>query len=377
MMINIPFDENFNIREYRKLIGFISSAITGYEIRDGELIIRYDTELEDAEILREKIIHSIRKFVNSEDAGNLERFADNKKERKFFSHEEVLNGKDIVSYKDGTIVLRNSAILLYQYFDSVFRSFAMELGASEEQYPVLLPLRTYSDTGYLRNSPQYSIFCSEAIEDMEILKQLRSVTETADKAFINPAGYALSPSACFHVYEAYRGQTLPDNCTITLRQSVFRNEGRFNWEEFGRLRDYHVREIVFIGSPDYVEDSRRKTMEMTGQYMKRIGLSGTLISSADCFIIPQMQRFKRIQIQEKLKYEWRLLVGEQEDMAVASFNLHGTNFSRPFRIKVEGTDTVTGCVGFGLERMVLAFLSQFGTETAKWPEEIMDFCLKG
>lgn len=34
--------------------------------------------------------------------------------------------------------------------------------------------------------------------------------------------YALYPSACFHVYEGYRGKTLSDNCTVTLCQSVFR-----------------------------------------------------------------------------------------------------------------------------------------------------------
>ncbi len=59
-----------------------------------------------------------------------------------------------------------------------------------------------------------------------------------------------------------------------------------------------------------------------------------------------------------------------EEMAVASFNLHGFNFTRPFGISVNGTETVTGCVGFGLERMVLAFLSQFGMEESCWPEEV-------
>lgn len=58
--------------------------------------------------------------------------------------------------------------------------------------------------------------------------------------------FSLSPSACFHVYEKYRGQTMPQNSVITLNQSVFRNEGRLNWEEFGRLRDYHVRRLFFL-----------------------------------------------------------------------------------------------------------------------------------
>ena len=63
-------------------------------------------------------------------------------------------------------------------------------------------------------------------------------------------------------------------------------------------------------------------------------------------------------------------MGETEKLAVASFNLHGFNFTRSFRISVNGTETVTGCVGFGLERMVLAFLSQYGLESSRWPEEV-------
>lgn len=367
-MIKIPFAEDFNIKEYEKQISFISSAITGYKIQNRTLLIDCDTSFETD--LEKMIRSSMKSFLGREDTGVSEVLAENKNNCFFASHEQILNGKYIISYEDGRIALRNEAVWLYEYFDSVFREFAMELGAAEEQYPVLLPVKDYSDTGYLRNSPQYSIFCSEAIEDMEILRQLRTIETQAEKDFINPARYALSPSACFSVYERYRGQTLPDNCTVTLCQSVFRNEGRFNWKDFGRLRDYHVREIVFIGSTDYVTDSRNKIMDKTIEYMKKIGLAGSVESSSDHFIIPQMQKFKIIQMQEKLKYEWRLSVGETEEMAVASFNLHGFNFTRPFGITVNGTETVTGCVGYGLERMVLAFLTQFGMDISNWPEDV-------
>ena len=33
-------------------------------------------------------------------------------------------------------------------------------------------------------------------------------------------------------------------------------------------------------------------------------------------------------------------------------------------------EVVTGCVGFGLERWVIAFLSQFGAEPDNWPQSI-------
>ncbi len=368
-MIKTPFTEDFNIKEYEKQISFISSTITGYKIQNRTLIVDFDDSC-DADELEQMIKSSMQGFLGKEDTGSPEVLAENKRSRVYTSRERILNGKYIKSYGDGRIVLKDRAVWLFEYFDSVFRQFALELGAEEERYPVLLPVKAYADTGYLRNSPQYSMFCSEAIEDMEVLRQLRTVETRTEKDFLNPAYYVLSPSACFSVYESYRGRTLPENCTITLCQNVFRNEGRFNWKDFGRLRDYHVREIVFIGSREYVTDSRNRIMDKTIEYMKQTGLAGTVESSADHFIIPQMQKFKMIQMKKKLKYEWRLPVGEMEEMAVASFNLHGFNFTRPFGISVNGTETVTGCVGFGLERMVLAFLSQFGMEESCWPEEV-------
>lgn len=368
-MIRIPFTEDFNIKEYEKQISFISSAITGYKIENRTLLVNFDDSCEAGE-LEQRIRRSMQGFLGKEDTGNPEVLAENKRRQNYTSRERILNGTYIKSYGDGRIAFKDKAVWLFEYFDSIFRQFALELGAQEERYPVLLPVKAYADTGYLRNSPQYSMFCCDAMEDMEVMQHLGTVETRTGKDLINPANYALSPSACFSVYESYRGQTLPENRTITLCQNVFRNEGRFNWKDFGRLRDYHVREIVFIGSREYVTTLRKRIMDKTIEYMKQSGLTGTLESSADHFIIPQMQKFKMIQMQKKLKYEWRLSVGETEKLAVASFNLHGFNFTRSFRISVNGTETVTGCVGFGLERMVLAFLSQYGLESSRWPEEV-------
>ena len=163
-MIKIPITEDFNIKEYEKQISFISSAITGYKIQNRTLLIDCDETFEAD--LEKTIRSSMKRFLGTEDTGTPEVLAENRNNRSFTSHEQVLNGEYIISYGDGRIALNHEAVWLYEYFDSVFRGFAMELGAVEERYPVLLPVKDYSDTGYLRNSPQYSMFCSEVTEDM-------------------------------------------------------------------------------------------------------------------------------------------------------------------------------------------------------------------
>lgn len=43
-------------------------------------------------------------------------------------------------------------------------------------------------------------------------------------------------------------------------------------------------------------------------------------------------------------------------------------------IKVKGVDNpVSGCVGFGIERWILVFLAQYGTDSACWPDEVKKF----
>lgn len=235
---------------------------------------------------------------------------------------------------------------------------------------------TMKDTGYYRRSPQYTMFCSDVTEDFEDLEKMSNasfVDKNLDEVIQIPS-FSLSPSACFHVYEKYRGQTMPQNSVITLNQSVFRNEGRLNWEEFGRLRDYHVREIVFLGTQEFVEQTRENIREEVMTFIRKMNMDAYITVAADAFIMPKMIKYKKYQKMEKSKYEVRVSYDKDHTLAAASLNLHGTAFTSPFHIKVKGVDNpVSGCVGFGIERWILVFLAQYGTDSACWPDEVKKF----
>ena len=383
--IEISVPKTLDIKEFKKSISFVSEEILGYSIEENKLIVECQYVYEkDIKLLTEKITKSMEKFISEADSKevifdstiyNAECAGNNKtvykkgksrlEHRTWLSNGDIMNGKSIIKYDDGIIGFSGCAVRLFEYFDNVFRGFAEQFNAVQERYPVLLPLKTLNDTGYLNVSPQYQIFCKNMPEDIEKFKEF-------DKGRITTA---LSPSACFHVYERYRNTLLSKAKTVTLLQNVFRNEGRFNFEDFGRLKDYHVREIVFIGDEQYVLEGCQKLMEMTKAFIRRIGLSGRIESASDAFIIPQMQRYKLIQLKNRVKYEVRLEymnMAQIEHMAVGSFNLHGRTFTYPFNIKVKQIEdkTVTGCVGFGIERWVLCFLSQFGEDENKWSKEV-------
>ncbi len=363
--IYVDIPDKLKRSDFIKQISFISKTIVGYSFESNKLSISY-RDLIGEEELRGRIADTMNRFVTSDSEEKEIMYESGSKDRTFYDEADILCSGEVISFDNGIIAFSGNAARLFDYFDCIFKKFALELSAEEEKYPVLLPRDTLRNTGYLRTSPQYSMMVGDVDEDMECLERISKANNVEETMEISK--FVLSPSACFHVYERYRNAVLEKNIAITLLQNVFRNEGRFSWREYGRLRDYHVREVVFIGNDDYVSSSLNSMIDKTSRLMQELQLVGGIESACDPFVIPQMQRFKLIQLSNKAKYEVRLNCSEDEKLSSASFNRHGNAFTKPFNISIEDiSDTVTGCVGYGIERWVLAFLRQYGTKAEEWP----------
>lgn len=369
--ITIDIPEKFDKKEFVKNLSFVSESIVSYTFYNDSVVIKYKKNPHN-EILQKRIIETVNNVLSVVDVKNEEVYKtslNESKKIKFLKASEVYDGNNIVDFHNGTIGLCGDMVYLFDFFDNIFKLFAISLGAKEEKYPVLLQAKTLEDSGYLKISPEYSLFVGNVKEDMEELKKISASGQV--KVIETDGKNVLSPSACFHIYEKYRNANLGDFTSVTTLQSVFRNEGRFAWGEFGRLKDYHVREIVFIGNQQYVDDSLNTLMEKTTLLLKNIGLVGTIESAGDSFILPQMQRYKKVQLHKKAKYEVKLNYSDDDVLSAASFNRHGRTFAYAFDIKVENkTDIVTGCAGYGIERFILAFISKYGYDREKWPESV-------
>ncbi len=366
--ILVEMDDELNFQEFKKIISFMSTSIIDFNLNNDVLEIQFQDSM-DPNLMRKIINDNLNKFKSIATEEEMVIFEQMTK-REYLGEDQLYSSGMVFKFSDGVIGLSKDAIKLYEFFDNKFKDIAMSIGAKEERYPVLLPLNTISNTGYLKTSPQYSMFCCNAKEDFEELTQLDKVCKNGEqiKEKISDPKFTLSPAACFHTYEHLRNQEIDREKIITFNQSVFRNEGRFNWGDFGRLRDYHVREIVFVGSADFVRKSRESVVSLSIKFLNEIGLNASLNVAYDPFVIPKMQKFKTIQVQERNKYELQVYYDENKSLAVASFNLHGDAFTLPFNIKVKGVDNaVTGCVGFGIERWVLAFIMQYGLDSSTWP----------
>ncbi|RGF49409.1 hypothetical protein DW006_09640 [Eubacterium sp. AF36-5BH] len=367
--IEIELDDKVILSEFKKIVGFVSENIEGVRFENCKLILNVSDDTNESELTND-IISLANKYIPN---SSLE-------QKEFENRIDVIKYENDFSsvhyFDDGMISFSDQSLFLFNYFNSVFEKIAEDAFSNEKTdfvkkiYPVMLPVSSYKKTGYLKRSPQYSIFCCSAVENLKSLGKIDSINFYDYKSVINNPQYALSPSACFHVYEEYKNRILEKDTVVTFVQNVFRNEGRFNFSQFGRMRDYHVREIVFIGDNDFINNSMEKMIGKIKEFIKYVNVDSKIIVATDSFILPKMQKFKKIQQLDKSKYELQVSYDVDKYMSVASFNLHGTAFTYPFNIKIKDKDTVTGCIGFGLERFVLSFLSQYGEDSNNWPELI-------
>lgn len=298
-----------------------------------------------------------------------------KKDTVFYSEDQLLKSGKIINFGNGLFAFHEDLLPLFDAFDKLFISVLSQYGYQQRKYPVLLPLKTYLSTNYLRTSPQYAIFCSSVKPETLNSGQLYKKIDSDDAlSLLKRPEFALSPSACFHLYEELRGCILTEPTIYTFQQHVFREEGIDNYSLY-RFCDYSVREIVLIGDSDYVYLIREDILKKIAELLDALGLIFKIEIACDPFVLPEMQKYRKIQIANKVKYEVTIARSAHSYMACASLNLHGNLFAHSFDFRVKGiSDTVSGCIGFGLERWIVAFLSQYGTTPKNWPELLRKYC---
>ncbi|HEY0606423.1 MAG TPA: hypothetical protein VGD58_26095 [Herpetosiphonaceae bacterium] len=280
---------------------------------------------------------------------------------------------------EGQICVGEPFIKLMNYFDARLRRIAVDvLDGQEFQYPTLIPTDVLDRCGYFNSFPQFLMFVTRLHSDIDVYRTfLERYRQTGDvRAFaLESCGnldYCLPPTMCFHTYHHFRDRRLGDqSLVVTARGKSFRFESRYA-QTLERLWDFTIREIVFIGARDFVLDSRETFMRHCFALMDELGLTGHCEVANDPFFANQ-DTAARIWAQKvlELKYELRLNVAAERTIAVGSFNFHEEFFGQNFNIRSDDESWVrTGCVGFGLERLVYAFLCQYGLDERDWPAAI-------
>jgi seryl-tRNA synthetase len=248
----------------------------------------------------------------------------------------------VVGCPDGRLSLRRTAARLCRWFGGRFLQMATDAGAEEHRFGSAIPRDTLARAGYFEAFPE-------------------GATSIGDVG--NGGGYCLAPAVCYHAYGQFAGQRFDRPVTITAESPCFREADRHAGGA-GRLWEFTMREVVFVGASGWVSARRDEWMSRISDFAASLGLDGSLEPATDPFFGATGRGRQLLQQVKGLKYELRLAAG-QDSLPVASFNLHETFFGRRFAMTLDGgTDAHSACVAFGLERWVLVFLEQHGSVAA-------------
>jgi hypothetical protein len=210
--------------------------------------------------------------------------------------------------------------------DSEVEWIARGLGAQGMHYPALISRVSLARAGYPESFPHL----------------LMSVSHQ-DAA----SPWCLSPAVCYHVYEQLAGATLAEPLTLTAHGLCFRGEQE---TAFGtRQIEFEMREIVFVGSSEWVLAQSRVAVQRITSLAERLGIAGEWCAAEDPFFLPAAAGKALMQRLLGVKEEYR--AGGPDGLALASVNRHGTFFGDRFDIRgASGAPVHTACVAVGLDR---------------------------
>jgi seryl-tRNA synthetase len=284
------------------------------------------------------------------------------------AHGELERRRWAIPLGRGHVSLAGGAARLKRHLDEALRVLAITRFASEEQdHPDLIEPEVLARCGYFGSFPHSVSFVSHLTEDFDAIEAFRtSNRSTPDASALTSSDAVLRPAICLPVYRALEGASVQGTRVITTTGKAFRYESR-NMEGLSRLWDFSMREIVFIGA----SLERTRMLDAVTEFVTELDLEAHIAAATDPFF-PTVRATKALfQRARGLKYEVLVDIGTKT-IAAGSINFSGHLFGEAFGINTANGPAATACIGFGLERLVLALFSQHGFDAQRWPSGLRE-----
>ena len=253
---------------------------------------------------------------------------------------------------------------------AAFISRQREPGTEVLRFPPVMSRRQLEKSGYLKSFPHF-LGCVCCLNGAET--EVRGAVETFDAggdwtAALSAADLVLTPAACYPVYPlvASRGEVPAEGLKFDVASDCFRREPS---RDLDRLQSFRMREYVCVGTPEQIDDFRRRWMARVEDLAGQLGLPYRLDAASDSFFGRGGKLMAMSQIEQALKFELLVPVHSAADpTACMSFNYHRDHFGTTWNLRnTAGQVMHTGCVAFGMDRLALALFATHGLDLQDWP----------
>jgi hypothetical protein len=376
------------IGQVKAKLAYVDEAIGGAEISEDGLTVtlelRGDAAPDLISRIEDKVGHVVREMAEGAMKPKVEILEDFSSRPVYFNQDpitELLANGEVVEEDTGIFIFGPLVSQLIEFFESRFLMLADHFEAKPYRFPTLISAKFLDRVEYFSSFPHSLTFATHLREDLEIINQFAEEAAYEAEGLNAPAEFfskvqaLLSPAVCYHLYLSLADHPLPDGKLIaTAVGNCFRYEST-NLTSMERLWNFTMREVIFVGSKDFVLENRTKSREFMQKIFEEIGLVYHVETANDPFFVGEFRKQAAFQSAFQLKYEIRAsLPFKDSTLAVGSYNYHQDFFGRHLDITLpDGKPIHTGCTAFGLERMAFAFLAQFGFDQNKWPKVVREW----
>jgi seryl-tRNA synthetase len=241
------------------------------------------------------------------------------------------------------------------------------------RFPPVMSRRQLEKSGYLKSFPHF-LGCVSCLGTDE--SHVRASVERYEAgedwtSGLSAADLVLSPAACYPVYPlvASRGHVPAGGLLFDVVCDCFRREPS---KYLDRLQSFRMREYVCIGAPEQIQDFRDRWMKRAESFAGQLGLPYRMDQASDPFFGRGGKLMAVSQVEQALKFELLVPVhSEEKPTACMSFNCHRDHFGVTWNLcDAKGAVAHTGCVAFGIDRLVLALFATHGVDFARWPVKV-------
>jgi seryl-tRNA synthetase len=279
------------------------------------------------------------------------------------------------------ILLPTSSAGVYGYgrdfvrtFDAVDR-FVNQAGSVDlpelMRFPAVMSRSDLERTDYLRSFPDLlgaiSAFTGDNESHAELLMNLDAAHDWSH--VFGPTELVLVPAACYPIYGTIEGRLPPEGRLFEVLGTCFRHEPS---ADPGRMVMFHQHEFVKLSTADGALAFRDYWLERAHGLMSGLGLEVESVVANDPFFGRAGRMLAANQRDEALKFEIVAPINDREHgTAIVSCNWHRDHLTSRFGIdSADGEVANSACVGFGIERIVLALFAAHGLNLEDWPSDV-------
>ncbi len=269
-------------------------------------------------------------------------------------------------YPGGHCAFSAPLIRLYERLDRLFAGWAAQCAAEEYQFPPTLPAEALDRIHYFESFPHLATFPVTLDDEPSNLRGFSTANSGAGHNSLSltkivPPREVLAPAACYHFYHNLRDTRCAAPRYLTTRASCFRRESHYAPLE--RQWSFTMREIVCIGTAEEVREFLTTKQEELTSFFRRHDLPVAWRNATDPFFDPSRSPRYWAQRLDPVKSEMVFA----DHLAIGSANFHRNYFGEAFDIRRDAEPAFSGCIAFGIERWMYAWLTHFGPDERNWP----------